>query len=64
MPSATPLPQLLHEMVSKVQAAVQRLKLAELEAKVDHLSSVVVSLSAQLTAAGITPVSTPDGWRT
>lgn len=39
-------------------------QIAELEAKVDHLSLVVIDLSAQLRAAGITPVSSPDGWRT
>jgi TolA-binding protein len=50
-------------MASKNEAKLEK-QIAELEAKVDHLSSVVVSLSAQLTAAGITPVSTPDGWRT
>ncbi len=49
-------------MSSKNEAKLER-QIAELEAKVDHLSSVVVSLSAQLTAAGITPVATPDAWR-
>lgn len=32
-------------------------KIAELEQKVDQLTRTVVALSAQLTAAGITPVS-------
>ncbi len=50
-------------MASKNEQKLEK-QIAELEAKVDHLSSVVVALSAQLTAAGITPVSTPDGWRT
>ena len=49
-------------MASKNEAKLER-QIAELEAKVDHLYSVVVSLSAQLTAAGITPVATPDAWR-
>lgn len=49
-------------MASKNEAKLER-QIAELETKVDHLSSVVVSLSAQLTAAGITPVATPDAWR-
>ena len=49
-------------MASKNEAKLE-LQIAELETKVDHLSSVVVSLSAQLTAAGITPVATPDAWR-
>ena len=49
-------------MSSKNEAKLER-QIAELEAKVDHLYSVVVSLSAQLTAAGITPVATPDAWR-
>ncbi len=50
-------------MASKNEQKLER-QIAELEAKVDHLSQMVVALSAQLTAAGITPVSTPDGWRT
>lgn len=50
-------------MASKNEAKLEK-QIAELEAKVDHLSHMVVALSAQLTAAGITPVSTPDGWRT
>jgi len=49
-------------MASKNEAKLER-QIAELETKVDHLYSVVVSLSAQLTAAGITPVATPDAWR-
>ena len=32
-------------------------KIAELESKVDELTRIVVALSAQLTAAGITPVT-------
>lgn len=32
-------------------------KIAELEAKVDQLTRTVVALSAQLTAAGLTPVT-------
>lgn len=39
-------------------------KITELEAKVDHLTRITVALSAQLTAAGITPVTQADGWRT
>lgn len=39
-------------------------KIAELETKVDELTRIVVALSAQLTAAGITPVTSPDSWRT
>ncbi len=49
-------------MSSKNEAKLEA-KIAELEAKVDHLSRVVVDLSAQLTAAGITPVASPDSWR-
>lgn len=32
-------------------------KIAELESKVDELTRIVIALSAQLTAAGITPVT-------
>lgn len=39
-------------------------KITELEEKVDQLNRAVVALSAQLTAAGITPVVSPDSWRT
>lgn len=35
-------------------------KVDELETKVDELTRIVVALSAQLTAAGITPVTSPD----
>jgi hypothetical protein len=38
-------------------------KINELETRIDELTRVVVALSAQLTAAGITPVVSPDSWR-
>jgi outer membrane murein-binding lipoprotein Lpp len=38
-------------------------KINELEGKVDQLSRLVEALAAQLTAAGITPVVSPDSWR-
>ena len=41
---------------SKNEAKLEA-KIAELEAKVDELTRIVVALSAQLTAAGITPVT-------
>lgn len=41
---------------SKNEAKLES-KIAELEAKVDQLTRIVVALSAQLTAAGITPVT-------
>lgn len=50
-------------MASKNEAKLEQ-KIAELEAKVDELTRTVVSLSAQLTAAGITPVTQADSWRT
>ena len=50
-------------MASKNEARLEE-RIAELEEKIDHLNRAVVSLSAQLTAAGITPVVSPDSWRT
>lgn len=49
---------------SSKQEAKLEAKIAELEAKVDELTRIVVALSAQLTAAGITPVTQADPWRT
>ena len=49
---------------SSRQEAKLEAKIAELEAKVDELTRIVVALSAQLTAAGITPVAQADPWRT
>ena len=43
-------------MAAKNEAKLE-LKIAELEAKVDELTRTVVALSAQLAAAGITPVT-------
>jgi hypothetical protein len=40
----------------KNEAQLER-KIAELEAKVDRLTQITVALAAQLTAAGITPVT-------
>ena len=49
---------------SSKQEAKLEAKIVELEAKVDELTRIVVALSAQLTAAGITPVTQADPWRT
>ena len=49
---------------SSRQEAKLEAKIDELEAKVDELTRIVVALSAQLTAAGITPVTQADPWRT
>lgn len=49
---------------SSRQEAKLEAKIVELEAKVDELTRIVVALSAQLTAAGITPVTQADPWRT
>lgn len=49
---------------SSRQEAKLEAKIAELEGKVDELTRIVVALSAQLTAAGITPVTQADPWRT
>ena len=45
------------QAATKNEAKLER-KIAELEAKVDQLTQTVVALSAQLTAAGLTPVTT------
>jgi phage shock protein A len=57
-------------MAIKNEARLEQ-KIAELEGSVAdarrellELRSVVVALSAQLTAAGITPVTQADAWRT
>lgn len=49
---------------SSKQEAKLEAKIVELEAKVDELTRIVGALSAQLTAAGITPVTQADPWRT
>lgn len=49
---------------SSRQEAKLEARIVELEAKVDELTRIVVALSAQLTAAGITPVTQADPWRT
>lgn len=49
---------------SSKQEAKLEARIVELEAKVDELTRIVVALSAQLTAAGITPVTQADPWRT
>ena len=42
---------------SSKQEAKLEAKIAELEAKVDDLTRIVIALSSQLTAAGITPIT-------
>jgi predicted kinase len=60
--AASQLVQKSDELAVKNEKKLEA-KIAELEAKVDVLTRAVVDLSAQLRAAGITPVvSKPPNW--